>query len=177
MTEDVPELPSTIEEPGGPAALPPRLEIMERPRVRTWFQSSDRTQLLQLQNNRVAYNWKKGAIDHQYPSYDEVEQRFRETLPVFEEFVAEEGLGKIEATQAELTYVNHIREPHSAVDRVFNFFRHPAAHGFLPPPEDVVHYAARYPIVEMSKELRGRLTVELQPGYLASDRAEVLSSI
>jgi hypothetical protein len=94
MTEDVPELPSTIEEPGGPAALPPRLEIMERPRVRAWFQSSDRTQLLQLQNNRVAYNWKKGAIDHQYPSYDEVERRFRETLPVFEEFVAEEGWEK-----------------------------------------------------------------------------------
>lgn len=148
---------------------------MERPRVRTWFQSSDKTQLLQLQNNRVAYNWKKGLVDHQYPSYDEVERRFRETLPVFEEFVAKEGLGRIEATQAELTYVNHIREPHSAVDRVFNFFRHPAVEGFLPPPEDVVHYAARYPIVEMSKELRGRLTVELQPAYLTSDRAEVLS--
>src|SRR6266446_2077137 len=68
VTEDVPELPPTVEEPSGAATFPPRLEIMERPRIRTWFQSSDKTQLLQLQNNRVAYNWKKGSGDHHYPS-------------------------------------------------------------------------------------------------------------
>lgn len=175
VTEDLPELPPMVEEPSGPANLPPRLEFMERPRVRTWFHSSDRTQLLQLQSNRIAYNWKRGLADHQYPSYDEVERRFREILPIFAAFVGNEGLGKIETTQAELTYVNHIRESHNAVDRVFNFLRHPAANAFLPPPEDVVHYAARYPIVEMSKKLRGRLIVELQPAYLTSDRAEILN--
>lgn len=174
VAEELPELPPTTEEPRGPIA-PPRLEIMERPRLRTWFQSSDRTQLLQVQSNRIAYNWKKGTDEHQYPSYEEVERRFRNVLPIFVEFVSTEGLGKLETTQAELTYVNHIREPHNAIDRVFNVFRHPVGKGFLPLPEDVVHYVARYPIVEMSKELRGRLTVEFQSAYLTSDRSEVLS--
>jgi uncharacterized protein (TIGR04255 family) len=173
-TEDLPEIPPTIEEPSGPASAPPRLELMERPRVRTWFRSADGTQLVQVQSNRLAYNWKKGSAEHHYPSYDEVEGGFRQVLPIFEEFVSKEGLGKIEATQAELTYVNHIQEPHNAVDRVFNFFHHPVGNGFLPPPEDVVHYAARYPIVEASKEVRGRLIVELQPAYLTSDRSEIL---
>ena len=61
VTEDQPELPSAIELPGAPAPPPPpRLEFMDRPRLRTWFQSEDGTQLLQVQHNRVAYNWKRG---------------------------------------------------------------------------------------------------------------------
>jgi len=174
LTEDLPELPVIVEEVGGPAP-PPRLEIIEHPRVRTWFHSSDRTQLLQVQSNRVAYNWKKGSSEHEYPSYNEVESRFCQLLPTFEEFVAQENLGRIETTQAELTYVNHIREPHQAVDRVFRFFRHQQGEAFLPKPEDVARYTARYPIVEPSGELRGRLIVELQPAYLTFDRTEVLS--
>src|SRR6266511_3524634 len=54
VTEDQPELPPTIEEPAALAA--PRFELMERPRIRTWFQNSDGTQLVQIQHDRIAYN-------------------------------------------------------------------------------------------------------------------------
>jgi len=43
-TEDQHELPYAIEEMTAPAP-PPRLELMDRPRSRTWFQSADGTQL------------------------------------------------------------------------------------------------------------------------------------
>src|SRR5215203_266418 len=80
-TEDQQELPPTVEEPSGPAA-PPRLELVERPRVRTWFQSSDGTELLQIQHNRIAYNWKRGETSEPYPSYEAVERRFADLLPL-----------------------------------------------------------------------------------------------
>src|SRR5712691_7273600 len=116
-TEDQPELPAATEEPGTPA-LPPRLELMERLRIRTWFQNSDGTHLLQIQNNRIAYNWKRGPDSQPYPSYEAVEGRFRELLPIWMAFIERESLGKIITTQAEVTYVNHIREPHHSIGRV-----------------------------------------------------------
>ena len=68
VTEDKPELPSSIEEAGIALAPPPRLELVEQPRLRTWFQNSQGTQLLQVQHNRVAYNWMRGRTSEPYPS-------------------------------------------------------------------------------------------------------------
>lgn len=172
-TEDQPELPSATEEPPGPAA-PPRLQLMDRPRLRTWFQSSDGTQLLQVQRDRIAYNWKRGPDSHPYPSYNEVERRFRELLPIFIDFVEREGLGQIVPTQAEVTYVNHISEPHNQIGRVVSLWRVLDTGDFLPPVEDA-RFHARYPIEDDAKNMIGRLSADLQPAYVTSSRAEILN--
>jgi uncharacterized protein (TIGR04255 family) len=172
-TEDQPELRAATEEPGAPA-LPPRLELMERPRIRTWFQNSDGTQLLQIQHNRIAYNWKRGPDSQPYPSYEAVEGRFRELLPIWMDFVGRENLGRIVTTQAEVTYVNHIREPHKSVGRVVTLWRGLEGSAFLPPVEDV-RFAARYAITDDANQMIGRLSADLQAAYLTSDRSELLN--
>ncbi|MDO8629057.1 MAG: TIGR04255 family protein, partial [Phycisphaerales bacterium] len=166
-------LPSATEEPSGPAA-PPRLELIDRPRLRTWFQSSDGTQLLQIQHDRIAYNWKRGPDSHPYPSYDEVERQFLELLPIFIDFVDREGLGQVVPTQAEVTYVNHISEPHDQIGRVITLWRGLDMGGFLPPVEGA-QFLARYLIVDDAKNMVGRLTAQLQPAYVTSTRAEILN--
>lgn len=172
-TEDQPELPYSIEEPTAPAPLP-RLELMDRPRVRTWFQNADGTQLLQVQHNRIAYNWKRGAASEPYPSYEAVEKGFRKLLPVWMDFVRQESLGEIVPTQAEVTYVNHIPEPHNSIGRVIKLWPGLDGGTFLPPVEDV-RFAARYLITDGTKQMIGRLSAELQPAYLTSSRAELLN--
>jgi uncharacterized protein (TIGR04255 family) len=172
-TEDLPELPPATEEPAGPA-LPPRLELMDRPRLRTWFQNSDGTQLLQIQHERIAYNWKRGSSSQPYPSYESVEGRFRELLPIWTDFISRESLGTIVTTQAEVTYVNHIREPHNSVGHIVTFWRGPDGTAFLPPIEDV-RFTARYAITDDTRQMVGRLSAELQPAYLTSNRSELLN--
>jgi len=172
-TEDLPELAATTEEPAAPAP-PPRLELMDRPRLRTWFQNSDGTQLLQVQHNRIAYNWKRGQISQPYPSYNEVERRFRALLPILIDFIEREDLGKMVPTQAEVTYVNHIREPHNQIGRVIALWRGLDGVTSLPPVEDL-RFAARYLITDDSKNMIGRLAAELQPAYVTSTRAEILN--
>lgn len=173
ITEDQPELAPATEEPAAPAA-PPRFELMERPRLRTWFQSADGTQLLQIQHDRMAYNWKRGPESQPYPSYEEVERGFLELLPIVVDFIGREGLGQIVPTQAELTYVNHIRERHDQINRVIGLWRGAERDGFLPPVEDV-RFTARYLIIDDTKKMIGRLMAELQPAYVTSTRAEILN--
>lgn len=172
-TDDQPELPPMIEGPGAPAP-PPRLEFMDRPRVRTWFQNSDGTQLLQVQHDRIAYNWKRGPVSQPYPSYNEVERRLRELLPIFSDFIDREGLGEIVPTQAEVTYVNHILEPHDRIGRVIALWRGSEEERFLPRVEGA-RFAARYLIMDDSKNMIGRLSAELQPAYVTITRAEILN--
>lgn len=172
LTEDQPELRAAIEEAGAPAP-PPRFEVMERPRVRTWLQSLDGTQLLQVQHNRVAYNWKRGEGSQPYPSYDTVERRFRELWPVLIEVFEHEGLGRIVPNQAEVTYVNHIHEPHDRISNVVTLCRS-EGRAFLPPVEDV-RFGARYMIADDTRQMIGRLIVDLQPAYVTSTRAEILN--
>lgn len=122
MTEDQPELPSAIEEPGGPAP-PPRFEVMDRPRLRTWFQSSDGTQLLQIQRNRIAYNWKRGPASEPYPSYDEVERRFRKLLPLWIDFIESEVFTSNRAEILNLNMVARGTPTPSDIDGAIAFLR------------------------------------------------------
>jgi uncharacterized protein (TIGR04255 family) len=170
-TDDQPELPTAIEGPGGPAP-PARLEMMERPRIRTWLQSDDGTQLLQVQHNRVAYNWKRGEVSQPYPSYEAVERRFLELLPVVTGFFTEERLGQVLPNQAEVTYVNHIREPHDRASDVVVLWRRTGS-AFLPPAEDV-RLGIRYPLADKTRQMTGRLIVNMQPAYMASTHEEII---
>ena len=90
------------------------------------------------------------------------------------EFVSQEGLGEIIPIQAEVTYVNHIREPHNNIGRVVTLWREAEGGAFLPSVEDV-RLAARYLIMDEAKQMLGRLSADLQPAYLTSNRAELLN--
>src|SRR5690606_3219562 len=75
-----------------------------------WFLAEDRTELLQIQDDRFTRNWsRREGAGADYPSYGTLLPRFEADFRAFSEFVATEGLGEVAATQVELTYVNPIR--------------------------------------------------------------------
>src|SRR5207244_1132339 len=123
------------------------------------------------QHDRIAYNWKKGDSGEPYPSYQAVEKRFRQLLPLVLEFISREQIGEVVPTQAEVTYVNHIRERHGDFARVFNLYHGGEKSKFLPAMEDL-RFHARYSMQDDRGEMWGRLTADMQPAFIASDRTQ-----
>jgi uncharacterized protein (TIGR04255 family) len=78
------------------------------PLRRTWLLSADGRNLIQIQEDRFLFNWKRAADDDSYPSYDGVIQKFDRYLAEYVNFLEKEGIGKPTYRQFELTYVNHI---------------------------------------------------------------------
>ena len=110
--EEAPPLPPVIEaqEPGTGAV---RLAYgfgfgLVPPLRRSWFISEDGRNLIQLQEDRFVFNWKKAGDDDTYPRYDTVIEQFNRYLSGFVEFLVEQGLGSPVYRQFELIYVNQI---------------------------------------------------------------------
>jgi len=82
----------------------------EFPLPRVWFVNGNDTGIIQVQRDRFLHNWKKGRPTDEYPRYPVVIERFKQHLQSFESFLVQHDLGKIEPTQYEMSYVNHISE-------------------------------------------------------------------
>jgi len=78
------------------------------PLRRTWLLSADGRNLIQIQEDRFLFNWKRAANDDEYPSYERVIEKFDQYLAEFVKFLVAEGVGQPIYRQFELTYVNLI---------------------------------------------------------------------
>lgn len=93
---------------GFPPEPPESVVEFEIPLPRIWFINGKKNGLIQLQNNRFFYNWRKMPVDEPYPHYQTVIKKFKTNLDIFQKFLEEEKLGSLNPTECELTYVNHI---------------------------------------------------------------------
>jgi uncharacterized protein (TIGR04255 family) len=133
------------------------------PQVRTWLISSDDSFLIQIQNNRFAYNWRKRGND--YPHFDSICRAFLDRFEGFRQFLQNQQLPNPAIQQIEVTYINWI------VDLTMpEFFRPAAVTELTAPgigqPEDQ-NWAARY-LVHREAGPFARLYVQCQPAIRAS---------
>jgi len=171
-----PPLESQIESFHLPQSPPTAgLRLMSTPEVRCWFVDSDDKTLIQVQNNRFIYNWRKRGEEHAYPHYDEnIRPRFERVWRLFREFVeAQPELGAVEIVQCEVTYVNQLEagKGWDSADDVKDVFRcwSGSTGGFLPAPE-TVGFNVRY---RMPND-RGRLHIAMTPAVRNLDGVEIL---
>ncbi len=107
--EEVPPLASSIEIFEG-QTLQGKLEFSGIPPLpRELFVSEDENNVIQIQRDRFAHNWRKLHNENEYPRYANVIKSFQERFSVFENFIKEAGM-QITPLQYELTYVNQIPE-------------------------------------------------------------------
>ena len=75
--------------------------------IRVQIRNSDENRMIQLQNNRLHFNWlgKGGDV---YPRFQRMRLEFADVLNRFEQFVIALDAGPIRYKQWEVTYVNQI---------------------------------------------------------------------
>lgn len=89
---------------------------------RFWFLSESGEQLLQFQLDRFLHNWRKvGDETNPYPHFESMIGSFEKELRKFEAYVSKLQSQKLNCTQAEVSYINHIAQ--SASDKVSDWFR------------------------------------------------------
>ena len=89
------------------------------PLPRLWFQNDTHTQLVQVQNNFLARNWRKSESSADYPRYLALRELFAVDMGRLNEFVRKKELGEFVPTQCEITYINHV--PRSKVADLLAF--------------------------------------------------------
>lgn len=103
-----------------PRARFPQLRIAaSHPAARLRMSSEDGHMMLQFQNGRLVFNWRRLDGGREYPRWAHVEPQFQGALRELEVFAEAEQLGPIEPNQWEVTYVNHLvrgREWHDPAD-------------------------------------------------------------
>lgn len=106
----------------------------EIPRV--WFLSKDGAELIQFQQDRLVFNWRK-MKDGKYPRFECVIQKFEHVLIALQKF-ADDHKKQLVYDTLELTYVNVIPfEDFGGAENIGNCLKDAVwqkEHGFLPQP-------------------------------------------
>jgi hypothetical protein len=99
--------------------------------MRYWFLTRDGSELVQVQQDRLAVNWRDGESGSPYPRYPAMRQVFAERFADLEAFAIQEGTGPVRVQQAELSYVNAVGSGATGthrLDRVLSTWRTAAGH-------------------------------------------------
>jgi uncharacterized protein (TIGR04255 family) len=97
--------------------MPPLVDVPETPTIeflalpplrRVFLLSEDQNYVMQLQDTRFNFNWKRVKPDDTYPRYGAVFAKFQENWGAFSDYIELENLGPIVPNRYEFTYVNHI---------------------------------------------------------------------
>jgi uncharacterized protein (TIGR04255 family) len=166
-TEDRPLIPPAVEE------FPPRVsgpgfsfELLEQPpHLRVWFLDEDESELVQIQHDRVAHNWRRRS-NQAYPRYPSLRASFVGDVGEVQAFAAEHGLGELIVNQVEATYINEIVGPDGNVDlnstpsRYFSLWAGAYSEGEAPDLEDL-RFNVSFP--RTTGKAMGRVHVDLKP--------------
>ncbi len=156
-----------------------RVELVDLPQLpRLFFLTSDRTQLIQFQPDRLSHNWRKVGGAETYPHYENIRPAFEAELRLLETFLAERKLGALAPTQCEISYINHIvadgdSASEVALGRVSSFW--PAEYRTLAGCEfEDVSLNMRHVIRDEHGEFLGRLVAMAKPALRRFDKKPLL---
>jgi uncharacterized protein (TIGR04255 family) len=144
------------------------------PPPRCWFFNESESQLIQVQQNRFIFNWKRGLVDASYPHYENIRPILQREWEHYCGFVAFNELGKIEVKQCEVSYINHIEKGEgwkdfSELDSILRVWSGGALYRKTLKPEDI-NIGIKYQL----PRIMGRLYILAEPAIRTTDFKEVL---
>ncbi len=172
--EEQPALPPVFEVFGArPAILAPQFELVTSASPnRFWFITKSGSEVIQVQQNRLIYNWRKQAEQDRYPRYETIREHFAHVSSKLLNFFAEKGLGRVQPNQCEVIYINFVTlpddvDPRGKPQRVLAPWSGTTSDDFLPEMEDV-QMQLRYPLKHEGKNV-GRLYIQVAPTIRTHD--------
>ncbi len=89
------------------------LEVFDQiPTPRLWFQNSDGDRVLQIQQDRIVVNWRRGSPDKPYPRFVSIRETFADAWSKLIETVQFAGFEPPQPAICEVQYINRIDEQH-----------------------------------------------------------------
>lgn len=141
------------------------------PTPRFWFSAKSGDELVQLQPNWLAYNWRKATPGAQYSRWVSRRETFARRYHELAEWLAGRG-ASITPSQCEVTYINHIYPirgiwtKHADAHMVFRGLQ------MINPPQGIrveqVAWKAQY-LIDEGSETIGRLHINVQPAFSRRD--------
>lgn len=144
------------------------LQLVSAPEMpRCWYTNDTGSELIQVQNDRFIFNWRKKSDSDDYPSFEAVFKKFREYFGIFKKFVADQDLGDLIPNQCEVTYINIIGfsdtiRDFGFVDEVLTTWHNTYSYDFLTRPE-MTTFAWKYLMSDDGGAPFGRLHVNVEP--------------
>src|SRR5271165_4314459 len=125
-------------------AAPPTVmtfDIQVGIKPRMWFISEDENSLIQLQSDRLLFNWRGGLQGSPYMHFDAVHAEFVNAFNELEALATAERLPEIVVNQCEVIYVNPLPTadtgvPLSAPEKIFRVWNNNYGVEWQEPPED-----------------------------------------
>lgn len=176
--EEQPQLSPISEDFGPPRPQEFSVELVDRPpSPRLWLISEDQSRLLQLQSDRIAYNWRRRDEEAPYPHYEAIRAELDHHWEGIRALVSKKGGGPLTPTWCEVAYVNVIRTGknwtnHSQLAQVLRLSSE-AAFSFLPAPDDQ-SATARFTLRSASGSPYGRLVAVAEPAFDSATLSPVL---
>jgi len=161
--------------PGVPFRRQLGIAFVDVPEIRCWFLDQSGNRLIQVQRDRLVYNWRKITGTETYPRYPVLRASVKKEWERFCDFLKDEKLERPKISQCEVTYVNNIEynkgwNGYGELDKVVAAFATPKLKNrFLPDPERV-----GMEVTYRLEESAGRLRVSFVPVIRGRDGNEVL---
>jgi uncharacterized protein (TIGR04255 family) len=160
-----PPVPPSFETFGGPASMPFTVQVQLGPmglQPRMWFLSEDENSLIQLQSDRLLFNWRAGRKGSPYQHFDAVHAEFVKAFDELEALAADEGITGLVVNQCEVVYVNPFPTaktsvPLSAPEKIFRVWNGHLGVEWQESPEDL-SFNVRYLLNDKEGKPFGRLT-------------------
>lgn len=153
------------------------LTLSNRPQnLRCWFLNESGTQLIQIQDDRFIYNWRKQNDTDGYPRYENIKARFKELFLSFCAYSQKNKFGEIIPNACEVVYVNRISQnelwkSHSDISKVIGVDVS-CSDSFLPRPE-LINAGLSYRL-ENNGDFVGRSTVNINSAYDRKTREPII---
>jgi uncharacterized protein (TIGR04255 family) len=140
----------------------PILQTMSFQPPRMWFLSEDENSLIQLQSDRLLFNWRGGLRGSPYPHFDAVYSEFTKAFEILEKLAEAEGIGSIVANQCEVVYVNPLPTentgvPLSSPEKIFRVCSNSVGTEWRE-PQEASSFTVRYRLNDQTGKPFGRLT-------------------
>jgi uncharacterized protein (TIGR04255 family) len=141
---------------------------------RLWFLSEDDSELVQIQDNWLARNWRKQKAAKTYPRFPALRAKFMKDLSALRAFLRRQGLPHISPQQCEVTYINHVDVedlPSPSLGSVLRLVDDRPVDYEV--PSESLRLAAAYPIVHEGSKV-GRLHLSADPAIRRSDGRNII---